>query len=90
MEGSNMDNKERQNALDVQKWLDSEQKGEDCCGSYDYCQKCNKEVEYPCAAAYEALNAKQEKPATAKKTTTRKTTAKKSTGESKKTKTKKA
>lgn len=56
-----MNKVERQNALDVQKWIDSEQKGYDCCGSYDYCSKCDKQVEYPCAVAYDAFNAKQVK-----------------------------
>lgn len=53
-----MNKSERQNALDVQKWIDSEQKGYDCCGSYDFCTKCDKQVEYPCAVAYDAFNAK--------------------------------
>lgn len=56
-----MNKSERQNALDVQKWIDSEQKGYDCCGSYDFCTKCDKQVEYPCAVAYDAFNAKAEK-----------------------------
>ena len=56
-----MNKSERQNALDVQKWIDSEQKGYDCCGSYDFCSKCDKQVEYPCAVAYDAFNAKAEK-----------------------------
>ncbi len=61
-----MDKAERQSALDVQKWIDSEQKGYDCCGSYDFCAKCDKQAEYPCAVAYDAFNAKAEK-AVAKK-----------------------
>lgn len=56
-----MNKVERQNALDVQKWIDSEQKGYDCCGSYDFCAKCDKQVEYPCAVAYDAYNTKAEK-----------------------------
>lgn len=56
-----MNKSERQNALDVQKWIDSEQKGYDCCGSYDFCAKCDKQVEYPCAVAYDAFNAKSVK-----------------------------
>ena len=60
-----MNKVERQNALDIQKWIDSEQKGYDCCGSYDFCAKCDKQVEYPCAVAYDAFNAKTVK--TAKK-----------------------
>ena len=56
-----MNKSERQNALDVEKWIDSEQKGYDGCGSYDFCTKCDKQVEYPCAVAYDAFNAKAEK-----------------------------
>ncbi len=66
-----MNTVERQSALDVQKWLDSEQKGYDCCGSYDFCAKCDKQVEYPCAVAYDAYNGskavKTEKKPAAKK-----------------------
>lgn len=58
-----MNKVERQNALDIQKWIDSEQKGYDCCGSYDFCAKCDKQVEYPCAVAYDAFNAKTVKDA---------------------------
>lgn len=58
-----MNKVERQNALDIQKWIDSEQKGYDCCGSYDFCAKCDKQVEYPCAVAYDAFNAKTVKAA---------------------------
>lgn len=67
-----MNKSERQNVLDVQKWIDSEQKGCDCCGSYDFCAKCDKQVEYPCAVAYDAFNAKaakaEKKPAAKKAT----------------------
>lgn len=58
-----MNNAERQNDLDIKKWIDSEQKGYDCCGSYDYCAKCDKQVDYPCAVAYDAFNTKQVKAA---------------------------
>lgn len=58
-----MNKVERQNALDIQKWIDSEQKGYDCCGSYDFCAKCDKQVEYPCAVAYDAFNEKTVKAA---------------------------
>lgn len=56
-----MDKAERQSVLDVQKWIDSEKKGYDCCGSYDFCAKCDKQVEYPCAVAYDAYTAKAAK-----------------------------
>lgn len=58
-----MDKAAKQSALDVQKWIDSEQKGYDCCGTYDFCAKCDKETEYPCAVAYDAFNAKSVKAA---------------------------
>ncbi len=64
-----MNKVERQNDLDIKKWIDSEQKGYDCCGSYDYCAKCDKQVDYPCAVAYDAFNAKakaEKKPAAKK------------------------
>lgn len=72
-----MNKEERQNVLDVQKWIDSEQSGYDRCGSYDFCEKCNKEESYPCAVAYDAFNKKAEKPA--KKTAAKKAPAKKAT-----------
>ncbi len=58
-----MDKAARQSALDVQKWIDSEQKGYDCCGTYDFCAKCDKQAEYPCAVAYDVFNAKSVKAA---------------------------
>ena len=64
-----MNKVERQNDLDIKKWIDSEQKGYDCCGSYDYCAKCDKQVDYPCAVAYDAFNAMakaEQKPAAKK------------------------
>ena len=87
-----MDYSKKQTQLDVKKWVDSEIKGYDTCGSYNYCSSCNKEAAYPCAYAYDKFTtiAKLAKEAagtstTAKKTTTRKstsTTAKTSTGTS--------
>lgn len=50
--------KNKQETLDTIKWLDSEN-GEDKCGSYSYCAKCDKAKEYPCARAYYAFNAKK-------------------------------
>lgn len=60
----------RQNQLDIAKWLDSEKAGYDTCGSYDYCEKCNKNLENPCDKAFKKANP------TAKKTTAKKTTKK--------------
>ncbi len=48
------------------------------CGTYDYCDKCDKEKDYPCARAYYAKNAPAKTAAkTTKTTTTKTTTAKK-------------
>lgn len=66
---------EKQQQLDVAKWVDSENKGYDCCGTYDYCVKCDKEKQYPCAVAYDAFT-KPAKPA-AKKPAAKKSAAKK-------------
>ncbi len=49
------------------------------CGTYDYCEKCDKEKDFPCARAYYAKNApaKTTTTKTATKTTAKKATAKK-------------
>ena len=44
---------EKQNEFDKKKWEDSLAAGHDTCGEYDYCAKCNKSHEYPCAKAYD-------------------------------------
>lgn len=80
-----MDYSKKQSQLDVKKWVDSEIKGYDTCGSYDYCSSCNKDAAYPCAYAYDKYTtiAKLAKEAatstTTKKATTRKTTTTKAT-----------
>ncbi|MCX4366762.1 MAG: hypothetical protein OSJ67_02045 [Clostridia bacterium] len=43
---------ELQSKLDIEKWLESETKGRDMCGEYDYCAYCENEKEFPCASAY--------------------------------------
>ncbi len=58
-----MDKQERQQQLDVEKWNDSQAKGYDTCGSYDYCSACDKSVEFPCAAAEEKAAKAAKKPA---------------------------
>ena len=69
----------KQTELDVKKWLDSERAGIDTCGSYEFCAKCDKSLEYPCASAYAASTEVAEvvkeaaAPAKAKRTCTRKT-----------------
>jgi hypothetical protein len=61
----------RQQELDVIKWNKSQELGYDACGSFDYCVKCNKNLENPCDKAFQKFNKKP----TAKKVC--KTTAKK-------------
>lgn len=46
----------KQKELDVIKWNKSAELGKDACGTFDYCAKCNKEVENPCDKAYTAFN----------------------------------
>lgn len=48
-----MVNIELQNKIDVEKWLESETKHYDMCGSYGYCAYCDKSEQTPCANAYE-------------------------------------
>lgn len=49
-----MDYQAKQNEFDKTKWYDSQAVGgEDTCGGYYFCEKCNKEEEYPCARAME-------------------------------------
>lgn len=71
---------ERQAELDNAKWQASQEKGYDCCGEFDYCKKCNKEEENPCAKAYDRSMVKAAKPAakaTGTKPAAKKATAKK-------------
>lgn len=79
-----MTNAERQRQLDEAKWLESEKKGYDVCGEFDYCAKCDKSSENPCATAEAATIAKAttkkteaKKATTAKKAPAKKTTTKK-------------
>lgn len=46
-------NKDLQARLDLEKWLDSEKKGVDLCGTYPHCAHCRmtEEYEYTCARA---------------------------------------
>ena len=46
-----MNFKNRQKEFDDVKWYDSILAGEDKCGSYEFCVKCQKEEKYPCARA---------------------------------------
>lgn len=54
-----MNNKELQEKMDLQKWLDSETNHLDMCGRYDYCHLCDKTDATPCANAFERLNAEK-------------------------------
>lgn len=54
-----MNNTELQKKLDIEKWLESETKGRDMCGAYDFCSYCEDEVDFPCANAYERHQSKQ-------------------------------
>lgn len=46
-----MEKHELQKKLDIEKWLLSENKGVDLCGSFDYCKLCDKTEQNPCASA---------------------------------------
>lgn len=46
---------EHQKELDVKKWLESESVGYDLCGDFEFCVKCDKQLDNPCAAAYDAF-----------------------------------
>lgn len=45
----------KQAELDVDKWLKSESAGHDLCGDFEFCAACKKELDNPCAAAYDAF-----------------------------------
>ena len=66
----------KQSELDIIKWTDSEN-GTDMCGTYGYCDKCDKDKDFPCARAYYAKNAAAK--TTTTKTATYKTDTKKAT-----------
>lgn len=44
-----------QKKIDYDKWLESERKKKDMCGSYDFCKYCDKSVQNPCAHAVEKI-----------------------------------
>ena len=48
----------RQKELDLIKWNKSIEIGADACGTFDYCVKCNKDLENPCDKAFKKFNAK--------------------------------
>ncbi len=51
-----METIQQQRKIDYDKWLESEKKHKDMCGSYDFCKYCNKKLENPCAKAVEAIS----------------------------------
>ena len=54
-----MDLQQWQAEFDNKKWIDSLVAGGDVCGSYEFCVKCNKDDEFPCARAFKAFNCPQ-------------------------------
>ena len=48
----------KQKELDLLKWNKSEEIGADACGTFDFCVKCDKTKENPCATAHTAFNKK--------------------------------
>lgn len=56
-----MNRRQLQEMIDLKKWYDSEDKGHDTCGEYDFCGFCDKEYVAPCARAYELFIAAQSK-----------------------------
>ena len=52
-----MDFKSWQKEFDERKWNDGMAIGEDTCGTYEFCSKCNRTESEPCArAAYRFKN----------------------------------
>ncbi len=48
-----------QEKFDKIKWFDSIAVGEDRCGTYDFCEKCDKTQRFPCARAMEKKEGKR-------------------------------
>ena len=65
----------RQKQLDDMKWLESERRGADACGSFDFCAECDKSLKNPCDKAYKKVHA-DEKPARKPRSATSATTDK--------------
>ena len=47
----------KQQELDLMKWKKSEELGADACGTFDFCEKCDKALENPCDKAYRKYHA---------------------------------
>lgn len=54
--------KNLQQELDIKKWLESEEAHKDLCSTYDFCSKCDKSKDNPCALAYTTFNKKPKAP----------------------------
>lgn len=54
---------ERQAKMDNCKWELSQVVGHDTCGEYDYCVFCDKNVEFPCARAWNKFDREVKKSA---------------------------
>lgn len=50
--------KQRQQKLDLQKWVESKDKGEDMGGKMDYCEFCSQNFIYTCMATQEERESK--------------------------------
>lgn len=48
--------REKQDAFDKIKWYDSIRADRDTCGGYEFCRRCRKEDDYPCAQAAERFD----------------------------------
>ncbi len=53
-----MDLRTQQTEFDNKKWYDSVLAGDDRCGTYDFCVKCDKTEKYPCAKAMHRFTSK--------------------------------
>ncbi|MBO5776642.1 MAG: hypothetical protein J6V83_01970 [Clostridia bacterium] len=62
-------NKDLQNTLDINKWIESEKAGRDLCGEMDYCAYCrmNEDYVYTCARAVRRMLIAERKAKTTKK-----------------------
>ena len=47
---------EKQMKFDKIKWYDSIRANRDTCGDYDFCARCRKTDDYPCARAAERVD----------------------------------
>ena len=55
-EKNKMTLEEKQEIFDNVKWEAGVEKGEDLCGTYDFCTLCEREKSFPCARAQKRFN----------------------------------